>query len=320
MKIISETTNIQLENDSAIAIGKFDGLHLGHRKLLSELKTRAKTGGRDLDTVVFTFEPSAAVFFGKGDIKELSTKCEKHKLFEDMGIDILIEYPLNNETAHIEAEDFIKEVLAKQLRCKMICAGEDLSFGYMGKGDFALMDSLKSEYGYETCVIDKALYLDEEISSTRIRTAVANGEMGKVCDMLGAPYSIEGEILEGRHIGRTIGFPTINICAEKEKLMPPFGVYKSRVILGVKRDCDDKLCTHTSSELEVYRGITNIGVNPTVADGNAVSIETHIYDFKADLYGKYVKVELLDFKRPERKFSGISELKEQIARDIEDCR
>ena len=106
--------------------------------------------------------------------------------------------------------------------------------------------------------------------------------MEKVCDMLGSPYSIEGEILAGRQIGRTIGFPTINICAEKEKLMPPFGVYRSRVILGVKRDCNDDLCTCTVSELEIYRGITNIGVKPTVTNansvfnGNEVSIETHI--------------------------------------------
>lgn len=299
MDIISDNKQFQLNTDCAVAIGKFDGVHLGHRKLINVLK--AECNKRNLAPVVFTFDPSPAVFFSKDKVfRELSTRDEKRRLFEMAGIDALIEFPLDAESAATEPENFIRDILVRMMHTKAICAGPDLSFGHMGKGNLELIRLLQSECGYDVVTVDKEFYEDEEISSSRIRAAISEGRMEEATAMLGAPYSLTGKVLHGNRIGRTIGFPTINQEAPDEKLMPPFGVYKSIVQIGDKP----------------FQGITNIGVKPTVSHAHVMSAETFLYDFEGDLYDREVTLELLHFKRPEQKFHSIDELKEQIARDI----
>ena len=296
MELICNSTEFQLEHPSAVAIGKFDGMHLGHQFLLGKLSETTSA----LRRVVFTFDPSPVVFFSGVKEPSLFTKEEKREVFRRTGVDVLIEFPLNKETAATPPERFVREYLHERLQAKRIVAGEDLSFGKHGAGDFTLLNLMAAAYGYETELVEKVKYKDAEISSSRIREAVLAADMEEAAAMLGSPYHLEGTILHGKKIGHSLGFPTINIRPDEEKLLPPFGVYRSRVTI----------------EGAVSRGLTNIGVKPTVGEGEAVGAETYLYDLTGDLYGKQAVVELLSFSRPEMRFASLDALKAQLQTDI----
>lgn len=280
-----------------MAIGKFDGLHLGHRKLLSEILRQKEDG---LKAAVFTFDPSPEVFFGMNPARELSTNEEKRDLFREIGIDILVEFPFNKETAAISPEDFVIDILCGRMNAKFVAAGTDLSFGSMGKGNFTMLSSLARHMGFETCKIDKIERNGKVISSTLIRELVEEGNMEEAAACLGAPYKITGKIVHGRALGRRIGIPTLNQMPPTDKLLPPFGVYYSEV----------------KADGRIFKGITNIGIKPTVTNDNQVTVETSLYDFSGDLYGETAEVSLLTFRRPEMRFSGVSELKKTMEKDI----
>lgn len=299
MQIIQGTTEFVLPGKSAAAIGKFDGIHLGHRKLLDKLLESKKAG---LMTVIFTFDPPPEVLFGGKSVKVLMTREEKRRAFEKMGIDMLIEFPLNKETAAIEAERFIEEYLVHKLQASVIVAGTDVSFGNKGAGDAALLQKLSGEYGYFVELIEKVSVAGEEVSSTLIREAVSAGNPEKAAELLGAPYRICGVVSHGRKLGRTIGMPTVNILPAEEKVLPPNGVYYSRVRL-------DNTC---------YPAISNIGCKPTVSDAQTVGVETYLYEFDRDVYGREITVELLAHKRAEKRFDGVAALKAQMQRDIDE--
>ena len=285
MRIISGTTKFMIPEGTAVAIGKFDGLHLGHRKLLSEILRQKEDG---LKAAVFTFDPSPEVFFGMNPSRELSTNQEKRELFREIGIDILVEFPFNKDTAAISPEDFVIDILVKRMNAKFVAAGTDLSFGAMGKGNFTLLSSLARHLGFEACKIDKIERNGKVISSTLIRSLVEEGNMEEAAACLGAPYKITGKIVHGKALGRRIGIPTLNQTPPSDKLLPPFGVYY----------------------------ITNIGIKPTVTNENKVTVETSLYDFSGDLYGETAEVSLLTFRRPEMRFSGVAELKKTMEKDI----
>lgn len=297
MKIICDTTEFQIEQKSAIAIGKFDGIHKGHMELLSHIIKMKKHG---MAAVVFTFHPSAAVFFGQAEGTELTTRYEKRQLFEAMGVDILVEFPLNKETAATPPGEFIKKILVGQMRAGYIAAGEDLSFGNKGLGNKELLMEMAEESGYQVQIINKVYCMDREISSTYVREEVEKGDMNMAARLLGRFYSFEGKVEEGNRLGRKLGMPTLNLYPDKEKLLPPKGVYYSRVRF---EGC-------------VYPGITNIGLKPTVNATDTISVETYLYDFDKDMYGKKIVTELIQFKRPEQRFGSVEELKAQMEKDI----
>lgn len=296
MKIIEQTTEFRLTGPSAVAIGKFDGVHLGHRKLIHRIIEQKK---ENLLATVFTFDTSAAAFFG-GEEKELTTVTEKRRIFKEMGVDVLIEFPLNRETAATEPAEFVRRYLAEQMRAAYICAGEDLSFGRNGAGNYTLLKEYADTYNYRVELIDKVRADGEVVSSTRVREAVRMGCMEDAARMLGTPYSVSGLVQHGRRLGRTIGMPTANLLPEKDKLLPPNGVYYSRVLIDGK----------------IYRGISNVGCKPTVDTANVMGVETYLYDFAGNLYGRNITVELLAFRRPEMKFDSVEHLKEQMETDI----
>lgn len=296
MIIIKDTIEFQIEERSAIAIGKFDGIHLGHRKLLEHILDQKKNG---LLATVFTFDMSAATFFG-GDVQELSTREEKRRIFEEMGIDILIEFPLNRETAATEPEEFIRRYLVSQMKAAYICAGKDLSFGKKGAGNYEMLESFAKEYAYQVEIIDKVKYNGRDVSSTLVRQAVREGDMESVTAMLGMAYRVNGIVVHGNELGRTIGMPTANIIPPETKLLPPFGVYYSQTEYDGKR----------------YRSISNIGCKPTVSEKQSVGVETYLYDFDGDLYSRPIQVELLAFRRPEMKFDDFNQLKNQMHEDL----
>jgi len=298
LEIIVNTSDFYLEKETAVAMGKFDGVHIGHRRLLSEILEQKKNG---LLACVFTFEPAPAVLFGKSDGGELTTREEKRLIFERMGVDILIEFPLTWESAAMEPETFVRQVLKGQMNAQFIAAGTDLSFGAGGRGNAALLSALSEELAFKVKVIEKVCIEEREVSSTYIRTLLEQGAMKQVESFLGMPYMIVGNVMHGNQIGRTLGFPTVNQIPKESKLLPPFGVYYSRVLWRGRE----------------YRAISNVGCKPTVTDEHVCGVESYLYDFDEEIYGENIEVYLCEFKRAERQFSSLEELKRQLMEDIE---
>ena len=307
MEIISGTKDFYINSPTAVAIGKFDGVHVGHQKLLLEITeplNGKKTPG--IKSCVFTFDPAPSVYFGAENAL-LTTVREKRILFERKGVDILIEYPFDRETADTSPADFLNLIITGRAGAVMIAAGSDLSFGKNGEGNAQLLREYASLNNIDVRIIDKIrVSLDEEyeVSSTLIRRMISEARMEEAERLLGIPYFVYGQIVHGNHIGTELGFPTINILPDADKLLPPFGVYLSDVIINGGK----------------YKGLTNIGRKPTVSDSGRVGVETYIYDFDEDVYGKYIEVRLLEFMRPEMKFEGVEQLKDQIHTDIEEAR
>ncbi len=299
MKIISGITDFQLNSNTAVAIGKFDGVHLGHRVLIEQIVSLA-AADPELKSVVFTFNPSPESLFAGHALPELTTVSEKRMIFDRMGVDVLIEFPMNMDTAAITAEDFIGSYLVERMQAVYICAGSDVTFGYKGEGNAQLLSDLSREYDYRCYIHDKVTYKDIEISSTRIRDELDKGNMREVTALLGTPYRITGTVSHGRNVGHSIGIPTANVIVPPDKMTGPNGVYYSRVYTKDK----------------IHPAITNIGVKPTIIDDELLCCESYLYGFDGDLYGDYIEVELLEFVRPECKFKSIGDLKDHMERDI----
>jgi riboflavin kinase/FMN adenylyltransferase len=297
VEIIAGTADFVLERETAAAIGKFDGVHIGHRRLLDEIIVKKQQG---LDACVFTFNPPPAVLFGTGDGKELTTVHEKRILLERMGVDVLVEFPLDKTNAAMSPENFARDVLVKQLNTSFIAAGTDLSFGAGGKGNAALLEALSGELGFVVKTIEKVKIDDIEVSSSVIRGYVEAGNMPAAERMLGIPYPVMGKVEHGSRIGRTLGFPTVNIIPADSKLLPPNGVYDADVLYKGRK----------------YAGVCNVGLKPTVSADSIMSVETYIYDFNEDIYGEDIEIYLKKFRRPERRFESVEELKAQLKRDI----
>lgn len=297
MQIIEKTTEFYIPEKTAIAIGKFDGIHRGHRALLENLEIAKKRG---LKAAVFTFFPSPAAFFSGQEIKELTTKEEKRLLFGQMGIDYLVEYPLCPETASIAPDVYVKEFLLGKMNGALIAAGEDVSFGKGGKGNRELLEKMSVQCGFELKLIQKLKVGEREISSTYVREEILAGRMEKAAELMGEPYFVSGRVENGKKLGRRLGMPTANLYPAEDKLLPPNGVYFSRV----------------SMDKKTYQAVTNIGKRPTIKDGEQISAETYLLDFAGDIYGKFMKVELLHFKRGEKKFRNEEQLRQAVGGDI----
>lgn len=298
MQIIRDTTDFVSPGETAVSIGKFDGVHLGHRRLLEELIDQKEKG---LLATVFTFDPYPEVFFGYGSKQMLTTLDEKEQIFEKMGIDILVEFPFNAVSAATPSREFVTRFLCSHLRARFIAAGPDLSFGDHGSGNFSLLEELAPEYGFTAKKIEKVIMDENIISSTLIRRLISTGEVTTAARYLGEPYMVRGRIVHGKALGRRIGIPTLNQVPPEDKLLPPFGVYYSDVLIGEKKYC----------------GMTNIGIKPTVSEEKRVTVETYLYDFRDDIYGETATVQLLTHRRPEMKFGSLEELKKTMEQDIQ---
>ena len=298
MQIIRDTTDFVSPGETAVSIGKFDGVHLGHRRLLEELIDQKEKG---LLATVFTFDPYPEVFFGYGSKQMLTTLEEKEQIFEKMGIDILVEFPFNAVSAATPSREFVTRFLCSHLRARFIAAGPDLSFGDHGSGNFSLLEELAPEYGFTAKKIEKVIMDENIISSTLIRRLISTGEVTTAARYLGERYMVRGRIVHGKALGRRIGIPTLNQVPPEDKLLPPFGVYYSDVLIGEKKYC----------------GMTNIGIKPTVSEEKRVTVETYLYDFRDDIYGETATVQLLTHRRPEMKFGSLEELKKTMEQDIQ---
>lgn len=297
MRILSDLNDTNsISGRTALAIGKFDGLHKGHARLFDRLREKSREG---YSTLVFTFDRPISDFFSGEDQPLLTTNNEKEEYLRDIGMDYEFVLPVNAESVAIEPEAFV-DILSNRLHAGFIAAGNDISFGAGGRGDIELLRSLSSRYGYEVSEVEKVKLGEEVISSTMIRRFVQEGKMELAQAALGRPYSIDGMVRQGRKLGRRLEMPTVNLETEKNKLLPPFGVYFSYIYLGTG----------------VFRGITNIGVRPTVTDDGRITVETYIYDFDDDVYGEWLRVELLHFLRGEMRFDSLDSLKAQMRTDM----
>lgn len=297
MEIITNSLDFQLDRDTAVAMGKFDGLHIGHRKLLEHVLEQRERG---LAPCVFTFNPSPAVLFGLSDGRELMTRQEKWRAFGSLGVELLVEFPLTRESAAMTPEDFVREILVKRMRTRYIAAGEDVSYGRQGAGDAALLRSLGECYGYAVHTIEKLKIHGREVSSTYVRSQVEAGQMEQVAELMGDYYTIEGGVCHGAGLGHDLEMPTANLLPARDKLLPPFGVYFSRV----------------RYEDRWYPAISNVGCKPTVTDDGQPGVETFLYDFDGQLYGEEIAVQLLSFHRPEQHFPSVEALKRQLRADM----
>lgn len=298
MRCFTNTTEFTLEGKSAVTLGKFDGLHLGHQTLLRKILERKKEG---YQAVVFTFTKPPLDLLNHKNSEVLLTNEERRVLLERMGVDFLIEYPFTEEVAKMSPERFVKEILVDRLHAGCIAVGTDFRFGHERKGDYELLSSLGKEYGYQVQVVEKLKQGERDISSTYIKEEITRGNIEKVHELLGYPYTIMGEVLHGKKLGRTIGMPTANVIPKENKLLPASGVYASRMRI----------------DGNYYQGVTNIGNNPTVGETSRKIAETYLFDFHKDIYGKFVEVELYAYERPEVKFHSVEELKEQVQKDIQ---
>ena len=252
--------------------------------------------------MVFTFDFHPGMFFG-GNEKLIYTDQEKEAILKACGVDVLIAYPFTEKTSAMEAEDFIREILVGRLGASFIAVGEDNRFGHKRRGDAGMLLRYSEDFGYGLCACRKVQYGGEAVSSTRIRRTILLGDMEEAGRMLGACFHVVGEVGHGKSLGKTLGFPTLNLVPPAKKLLPPNGVYMTRTTLPAG----------------VFDGITNVGVRPSVGAQENPWVETFLLGYDGECYGEIAKVEFLHFCRPEQNFGSVEMLRQQIARDLDGC-
>jgi len=283
--------NINLDWGTAVAIGNFDGVHLGHQKIIQI--TQQLADQHQYTSAMLTFEPYPQQFFHpEKPVPRLTTLREKIKLTP---VELIYALPFDQTLSQYSPEFFIEEILIKKLNAKIIVVGEDFRFGYQRKGDVKLLQSMPE---FKSQIISPVMLEGERISSTRVRHALQDGNLELAQKLLGRFYSMTGRVVRGSQRGRQIGFPTANIALHKR--IPPV-----RGVFAVKVKIDD----------QSYSAVANIGSRPTV-DGTREFLEVYIFDFDQDIYRKYINIEFIQKIRDEIKFNSLDELKQQIARDV----
>ena len=301
MKVFRNIIEARNIPNAVVTIGTFDGVHLGHQAIFNKMKALAQNVGGQ--TVVVTFQPHPRMVLNidSSRLRFLSTPEEKLAKFEEFGIDNVVIIPFTREFSRTPSEVFIKEYILDNLKPTYIVVGYDHHFGKNRMGDFDLLNDLKKKYGFN---VERIAAQDVEniaISSTKIRNALAVGNVKSANRLLGYAYSVSAEVVKGNEIGRTIGFPTANLELPKEYMLLNGGVYASLV----------------DYEGKTYKAMANIGHRPTIGDrpeGDMI-IEVNIFDFDADLYGKSIRVHFIDRIRDEEKFEGLPQLKAQLEQD-----
>lgn len=294
MRTFNSLDEIKEIEPTVIALGNFDGIHLGHQNIIKKTIHDAKGDG--YKSAVFTFANHPRNLL-KNDalVKNILYTEDKHKIIENLGIDYMFNIPFTKEFMKIDPIDFIEKVLIERLNMREVLCGFNYRFGYKARGDIKLLvsESLKKGFGIH---VAEAFKVDGNIvSSSLIREKIAEGNMMACGKLLGRNYTIEGEVVVGNRLGKSIGFPTSNISLDKSMVSPPNGVYITKCIYNNR----------------IYPSITNVGNKPTIGKYNK-NVETHIFDFNKELYGKVIRVEFLQKLRDERKFDSVDELSKEI--------
>ncbi len=298
LKITMLRDNADMNNGIAVAVGNFDGVHIGHRAMLSALTDEAKRLG--VPAAVFTFDIGNNP---KQSKKLIADENEKKRLLAENGVDVVFSVPFS-VIKDMSAQSFAEELLADELGAKSAVCGYDFRFGYNRSGDAALMTELLSKRGVSVITPDAVKADGVTVSSTYIRELLSNGEIAEANKLLGRSYSFEEKVVHGKELGRQLGFPTINQSFPDILAPLRFGVYAVRCFVAGK----------------CFYGVANLGIKPTVTDDGAVVCETYLFDFSGDCYGETVKTEFLEFIRSEKRFETLGQLKQQVDIDKETAR
>ena len=299
MQFIRGLHNLKNHAGSVVTIGNFDGVHVGHEKIILRLVESAKALG--LPSVLISFSPTPQCFFGR-EQATLSNFKEKHQLLDRLGVDKHLLIYFNQTFSELKAKDFIQQVLLDKLNMKHCLIGDDFRFGKKRQGDLGLLQSLSKTKGFSVENTQSVLCNDCRASSSEIRTLLAHGDLAAVTQMLGREFSISGKIIHGQQKGRTIGFPTINIPI-KRKISPVLGVFATTVEI----------------QGSVFQGVCNIGNRPTI-NGKEILLEVFLFDFDRDVYGFEAKVVFKHKIRDEEKFDSFKALKQQIELDTQQAK
>lgn len=284
-------------------IGNYDGVHIGQRAVLDLVRERA----RDLGVLaaVVTFDPHPIhVLRPEIPVPRISTQAQKEALLDEAGIDLVAVIRFTPEFSQIPARSFVRDFLHERLGAREIYVGSRFAFGHRRGGDLSLLQQMGRSYGFDAFAIEEVYLEGEAVSSTRIRRALLDGDVALAARLLGRPYQMTGLVARGNQLGRGLGFPTINVAPDNE-LIPRDGVYATRVGLP---------------GMATLRGVTNVGTRPTLYETWDRVVESHILDFEGDVYGERVELGFVERLRDERKFAGMMQLAEQIARDVAQAR
>ena len=283
------------------ALGCFDGVHIGHVSIINEAKRVSEL--LSLPSAVWSFAEPPRNYFLADKIPLLSSEAEKRSLMQHLGVDIFVSVKFDKSIACMSATDFFENILLRQMKTKHVVCGFNYRFGKNGEGDTALLERLCAKHGIGISVMPPIELDGKAVSSTEIRALLLEGDITRANQYLGRPYSIRAKVINGQHLGRALGFPTLNQSYPKKKLVVARGVYLSRALINKR----------------IFYGITNVGYKPTVK-GTTLCAETHVFDFSSNAYGRTVTVELLEFIRTEKRFSSVELLSEQVHKDIEEAK
>ena len=298
MLVLDNVNLLEPKRNNYVALGSFDGLHIGHLSLVNKVKELAKK--HECNSMIFTFKNHPrTVILGENNIDLLMTNREKIDILLSERVDILALKNFDTEIMKMDPEEFVR-TLCDNYSIKGIIVGFNFRFGHKNLGDINLLKKLKEKYNYELYIMDPYIYENDVVSSTRIRKEIVNGNIDLANKMLSRSYSIIGKVVHGKKLGREIGFPTANLSYKTEKLIPKIGVYYTNVLWNNK----------------IYKGITSIGNNPTV-NGEKITLETFILDFDKDIYDEEIFVYFIKFLMEEKKFSSIENLKNQLKLDAQ---
>jgi len=306
MKIFNDFEQLYSIKNPVLTIGTFDGVHIGHQKILQQLNKEATLINGE--SVLFTFypHPRMVLFPETHGLKLIQTQDEKVDKLTIFGLQNILMIPFTKEFSNLTAIQFVEEILVKKLKIKKIVIGHDHQFGKNREGTFDFLKKMSVIYDFEVIEIPAQEIDEVNISSTRIRKAIENGQIDIANRYLGIPFEINGKVVKGKQLGRTIGFPTANIAIESEiKIIPKIGVYAVEIIL---------------SDFTTYQGMLNIGIRPTISNEQNVSIEVNIFDFTKDIYESKIKVRFLSYIREEIKFKSIEDLTKQLQQDEKNIR
>ncbi len=280
-----------------LALGVFDGVHLGHQAVIGRVLAAARRDGGMAGLLTFDPHPIQVIAPEKAPTALLATLEHKQRIVEELGLGCFVPLAFDRSMAELEAEDFIEQLMTAPV--KTIAVGEDWRFGHRRRGDVAMLKSLAPRHGYRLEAVAPVMFEGDRISSTRIRQAIRDGNLDAAAAMLGRHYSLCAHVVEGSKLGRQLGFPTANLMVGRSQL-PPCGVWAVEVVdeQGVR-----------------WRGVANLGSRPTV-DGGEIALEVHLLDFSGDLYGRLIDVRFEHYLRAEQKFASVEALAAQIARDV----
>lgn len=302
MEIFKSLDEIKNTEPCCLALGNFDGVHKGHQELISKAVKTAKKHG--IKSAVFTFSNHPRnTIAGKKPVENIIYNEEKAELIEALGVDYLFDIPFTEDIQTMDAVDFVEQLIVDKFKAAETFCGFNYKFGYKAGGNVKVLRTCAKEMGFTANVVNPVTVDGEVVSSTLIRGLVKSGEVDECFKYLGRNYSIGGEVVVGNRLGRTLGFPTSNIMIDENMITPPNGVYVTNAIYNGT----------------TYPSITNVGVKPTIGQYKK-NMETHIFNFNKELYGKHIKIEFLKMTREEVKFSNVEELSAQIAKDCQEAK